>query len=440
MQPWRPPNLRLGAFCLSFSALPAHSGFEMGSMAEHWLTVLIVALTYAGIAAGRWPGLKVNRATMALLGVGFLVLFGRVAFDGLSKLIDFDTIVLLFSMMVINANLRIAGFFSLVGDAVLRLTRTPRALLAVEVLAVGLLSALFLNDTICLMFTPLVVEMTRRANRQPVPYLIALATAANVGSTATLTGNPQNMIIGVASGIPYVRFAGALVPVALAGLGVIWGILVMLYPREFARERLPILAPSAVTTVRPLLIKASLVTAGLMVAFLAGVPVALAAFLAACALLLTRRVHPQEVFAEFDWGLLVFFCGLFIVSGALEVNGITAQLFQFLHLDGGSSAWAFSFLTAGLSNIVSNVPAVLLLKPVVGAMSYPVAGWLMLAASSTLAGNLTLLGSVANLIVAECAAGRGVRLGFWEYTRAGASITVITLLISTAWLELTVWP
>lgn len=409
-------------------------------MIEHWPTVLIVTLTYAGIAAGGWPGLKVNRATIALIGVGLLVLSRQVAFDGLSRLIDFDTLVLLFSMMIINANLRLAGFFGLVGDAVLRLTRTPRALLAVEIFAVGVLSALFLNDTICLMFTPLVVEMTRRAGRRPTPYLIALATAANVGSTATLTGNPQNMIIGVASGISYGRFTLALAPIAFVGLGIIWGVLVLLYPREFARERLIPLPQSEVQVVRPLLFKACLITMGLLAAFFAGVPVALAAFLAACALLLTRRVHPQEVFAEFDWGLLVFFSGLFIVSGALETNGITTRLFRFLHLDGGSSTWAFSFLTAGLSNLVSNVPAVLLLKPVVEAMSYPTAGWLMLAASSTLAGNLTLLGSVANLIVAECAAGRGERLGFWEYTRAGAVITLLTLAVSTVWLELTVWP
>ena len=410
-------------------------------MVEHWPTVLIVALTYAGIAAGRWPGLKVNRATIALVGVGLLIVARQVAFEGLSEFIDFDTIVLLFSMMIINANLRLAGFFNLVGNAVLRWTRTPRALLAIEVLAVGVLSALFLNDTICLMFTPLVVEITRRAKRQGIPYLITLATAANIGSTATLTGNPQNMIIGVASGIPYLRFTLALGPVALLGLGVIWGVLVLLYPREFARhERLPILPPDGAPTVRPLLIKSLVVTAGLLGAFIAGVPIALAAFLAACVLLLTRRVHPQEVFAEFDWGLLVFFCGLFIVSGALEANGITAQLFQFLHLDGGASGWAFSFLTAALSNIVSNVPAVLLLKPVVATMSYPTAGWLMLAASSTLAGNLTLLGSVANLIIAECAAGRGVRLGFWEYTRAGALITLLSLLLGTAWLLVTVWP
>lgn len=302
-----------------------------------------------------------------------------------------------------------------------------------------MLSALFLNDTICLMLTPLVLDLTLSAKRNPVPYLIALATAANIGSVATLTGNPQNMIIGIASGISYVDFALALTPIALLGMGGIWLVIVWFYPQEFRPQRfdLPELPPPFVY--RPLLTKSMLVTGGLLLGFIAGVPIAEAAFLAACVLLLTRRIRPEKVMNEIDWNLLVFFGALFIVSGAMETSGITASLFETVSKSLNGSSITLSVVTVGLSNLVSNVPAVLLLKPVIPALSNPQAGWLTLAATSTLAGNLTLLGSVANLIVAEVAARRGIKLTFWEYTKPGFLITVISLLLGVAWIQLFIW-
>ncbi|MHB1319356.1 MAG: anion transporter [Anaerolineae bacterium] len=410
-------------------------------MLEHLPTVALVGLTYAGIAAGRVPGLRMNRTTIAVAGVGLLLVARQMTFSELAPLIDTDTLVLLFSMMVLNANLRLAGFFERAGRLLLSATHSPRSLLAAVVAASGLLSALLLNDTICLMFTPLVVSLAARARRRPTPYLIALATAANIGSVATITGNPQNMIIGVASGIPYLRFVGALAPVALLGLGVVWVVLVLLYPQEFANERFGLADTPQVPPDLdlPLMIKSLAITGALLIAFLAGVPVALAAFLAACALLITRRVDPEKVLRSCDWGLLVFFCGLFVLSGVLETNGITARLFAALRMDGGTGVWSLTAVATLLSNLVSNVPAVLLLKPVAAGLANPEAGWLTLAMASTLAGNLTLLGSVANLIVAESAGARGVRLGFWEYTRAGVIITALSLVLGGVWLQFVCW-
>jgi len=273
--------------------------------------------------------------------------------------------------------------------------------------------------------------------RNPIPYLIALATASNVGSTATLTGNPQNMIVGIASGIPYAQFSLALLPVALLGLGVIWLVLVRMFPFDFLNERFisgTDLASNDIS--KPLLVKTLLITAGLLAAFLAGAPIALAAFLAASLLLITRRHQPQTVFAEFDWSLLVLFSALFIVSGSLETSGVTTQFVDLKRLSAGANVWNLSLITAGLSNVVSNVPAVLLLKPVVAGMENARIGWLTLASASTLAGNLTLLGSVANLIVAETAARWRVDLSFWKYTKPGLVITLITLAINTGWLYL----
>jgi Na+/H+ antiporter NhaD/arsenite permease-like protein len=403
-----------------------------------WLTLGVVSITYLGIAAGRLPALKANRTTITLMGAGLLIALGLVPFEEIGRMLDLDTLILLFSMMVLNANLKLAGFFTLTARSLLRLTRSPRGLLAVLVAAAGVLSALFLNDTICLMLTPLVLEVCLALERNPIPYLVGLATAANIGSTATLTGNPQNMIIGVASGISYAQFSLALLPVALAGLVAAWGVIVLLYRREFEPATFSPPAAADEPVLRGLLIKCLVVVAGLLVAFLAGVPVAKAALIAACVLLFTRRVQPHLVFAEFDWGLLVFFASLFIVTGALEVNGVTGRLFGLIDFS-GVNALSLSAVTLALSNLVSNVPAVMLMRPVVAALPDPTAGWLTLAAASTLAGNLTLLGSVANLIVAEIAARWRVDLNFWAYTKAGVVITLITTGFAVAWLALVVW-
>ena len=405
-----------------------------------WITSAIILITYVGIAIGYIPRFQLNRITITVVGVGLLLLFGQINFNQIINFIDMDTIVLLFSMMVINANLRLAGFFKLTGVALLHLTRKPRVFLAIEILLVGILSAFFLNDTICLMLTPFLLDLLLVIDRNPIPYLIALATAANIGSVATLTGNPQNMIIGVASKIGYTQFAGALLPVALLGLGVIWCVLVLTYRQEFAtRNYFKIIPTQTLRYHKPLLLKTLIVTAGMLLAFLLGVPVALAAFLAACVLLVTRRVKPEKIFAAFDWEILVFFSALFILTGSLDANGVTQVLLTKVNPGGQVNAVNLSLITALLSNLVSNVPAVMLLKPLVLSMAQQTAGWLTLAAASTLAGNFTLLGSVANLIVAESAKKRRVTLGFWEYTRSGLVITLISLAISIFWLSLTAW-
>lgn len=402
-----------------------------------WITGGIVLLTFIGIAIGRYPIIKSNRTTIALMGVALLLVTRQVDFIKLPDYIDFDTIILLFSMMILNANLKLAGFFNLASDWMVRLSHTTRSLLAIEILLVGVLSALFLNDTICLMFAPFLINLMDALKRNPIPYLIALATASNVGSTATLTGNPQNMIVGIASGISYVDFAVTLIPVALLGLGLIWLVLVKMFPYDFSSQPLQDGAVIDSGTIqKPLLIKTLLITAGLLVAFIAGVSIALAAFLAASLLLITRRHQPQTVFAEFDWSLLVFFSALFIVSGSLETSGVTTSLLNVRELASRTNIWNLSLITAGLSNIVSNVPAVLLLKPLVSSLDNARLGWLTLASASTLAGNLTLLGSVANLIVAETAARYRVDLSFWQYTRVGLVITLVTLAIDVGWLYL----
>ncbi len=397
------------------------------------LTALLVVGIYAAIAVGRVPYLRMNRAGIALVGAALLVLTGALTEAQAIQSLDMGTILLLGAMMVLNVNLRLSGFFRWVGVYTLRTARSPRMLLALVIVASGVLSALFLNDPVCLMFTPLVVELTLRLRRNPVPYLVGLGAAANVGSVATITGNPQNIIIGQASGIPYLEFFAYLGPVAAIGLLICWLVIVLVYRQEFrtplSRVELP--APRAY---RPLLARTLGVTAALLAAFFLGVPIVTATCLAAGALMLSR-LRPQKLLA-LDWDLLAFFAGLFVVTGAIEATGLSEALFEAVSPVLHSGIPAFTLITGVLSNAVSNVPAVLLMRPEIAAFPDPHQAWLVLAMASTLAGNFTLLGSAATLIVAEVAQVHGARLGFVEYLKAGIPITVLTLLTGVLWLSL----
>ncbi len=404
----------------------------MGSV----LTFPLIGLTYLGVAFGGYPGLRMNRATVALVGAVALVALGLLPAGVALGSLDPNTLLLLFGMMVINAHLELAGFFQRIGAWVVARAHSPRVLLAWIMLAAAVLSALFLNDTIVLMFTPLVLEVTLTLRRNPIPYLVGLATAANIGSAATITGNPQNMLIGLTSHLSFVEFLTALAPIALLGLAVAWGVLVLIYGSEFAPGALPPTVPTSIPS-DPWLLKKSLVLIGLMlIAFVVGLPIPLAAIGVAAVLLVTRRIDPEKIFARVDWSLLVFFGGLFVVTGALSYSGITNTLYRLAQGWIREGVLPLSVTAALLSNLISNVPAVMLFRPVVPQLADTHRMWLALAMASTFAGNLTLLGSVANLIVAESARARGVHLSFGEYIRAGVPITLLTLAIGIIGLSL----
>jgi Na+/H+ antiporter NhaD/arsenite permease-like protein len=293
-----------------------------------------------------------------------------------------------------------------------------------------------LNDTIVLVFTPLVLEILHYVERNPIPYLIALATSANIGSVATIIGNPQNMLIGMYSRIPFATFTAHLLPVALVNLLIIYLIIIMVYRKEFSHTQLPTSQDLPQPRIhKPLFYKTILVTTGMLIALLAGVAIPLAAFAGAAILLFTRRLKPERVFSEINWTLLVFFSGLFVVTKAIETSGILAHLLNYLGIFAGKHVAHIAIVSALLSNIVSNVPAVLLLEPPMRAFENSMQGWLTLAMATTFAGNLTLIGSVANLIVAESARLRGVHLSFMAYLKVGILITIISLLLGIFWLD-----
>jgi Na+/H+ antiporter NhaD/arsenite permease-like protein len=282
--------------------------------------------------------------------------------------------------------------------------------------------------------TPMVIEVARRLERNPVPYLLAVAMAANIGSAATITGNPQNILIGSFSGIPYGIFAARLTPLAIAGLLVTFGLIVLAHPEEFRRSALLRTAPPPAHLYRPLAVKSVLVVLLMMAAFFAGQPPAKVALIAGGVLLLTRVVPSYRIYREIDWPLLLMFAGLFVIVGGFEKVLVTPELIAQIGRLGLDRGPVLAGVTAALSNIVSNVPAVLAIKPFLTNAAEPQRSWLVVAMSSTFAGNLTVLGSVANLIVVQLARAHGVTIGFWEYFRVGAPLTLLTIVIGLCWL------
>lgn len=401
-----------------------------------WLNIAIVLVTIIGIALGRLPAFRMNRATLALVGSAALILLNAISLEDAYRAIDMNTLVLLFSMMIINANLRLSGFFKILVNRIVSFAHSPLRLLILVVFSSGFLSGLFLNDTIVLIFTPILLELTLALRRNPMPYLLGLATGANAGSAATIVGNPQNMIIGTASKIPFLQFALYCSVPAVLGIIAIIIVIRILYRGEFSDTRLPEFVESDNRVYKPLLIKSSIALCLLIAAFFFNVPVTLAAFGAAAILLFTRRIKPERVFAEIDWSLLVFFAALFVVTEVLGKYVLAYATFTLNTKATFAGLTQFTFVSAVLSNLISNVPAVLVLSPFIKAMADAQMHWLMLALASTFAGNLTLLGSVANLIVAESAKRRGVILSFNEYLRAGLPITLITLALGVAWMWL----
>lgn len=398
------------------------------------LSLAVVALTLVGVAVGRYPRLHMNRATIALVGATLLVLLGALSLEQAFAAIDLNTLALLLAMMILNGNLRLAGFLPLLTSKLITWAKTPRQLLAVVVVSSGVLSAVLLNDTIVLAFTPLVLEVTRSLRRNPLPYLVALVTSANIGSVATVIGNPQNMLIGLSSGIPFLAWCAKLFPVAAVGLLFVWLVVAWVYRREVSSDRFVLVTNPEVRIHRALLWKGLVATGGMVVALALDAPIPLAALGAAAFLLITRRLKAERVFREIDVSLLVFFASLFVVTHALETTGVAPRLFAWARPLAEGGIPAFTGQAALVSNLVSNVPAVLLFKPLVAALPHPESAWLALAMATTLAGNLTLMGSMANLIVAEIARGQRVELGFVEYLKAGVPITLLSLAWGVGWL------
>ena len=388
--------------------------------------------SYLVFAIGKFPGMKIDRPGAAIIGAVLMVVFRIVLPQDALRFIDFSTIVLLFSMMLIVGYLRLAGFFEWITELIVARLK-PHHLLPTVIFTCGLLSAFFVNDIICLVMVPFVLSAARRLGIKPLPYLLAVATASNIGSVATITGNPQNMLIGSISGIKYSSFLLHLAPVAIAGLFLDWLVLHLAFSHAGITDRVMEISFAEMADERSSLIKPGIVVTIVLAGFIAGAPPALMAALGAAMMLITRTRDPQQAYRQVDWGVLVFFVGLFIIVGGAEKAGLEKFLIDFARTWNLQNPGIFTVAVAAISNVVSNVPAVMLLKSAVPGFANPQTGWLVLAMASTLAGNLTVTGSVADIIVVERAKPE-VEISFRDYFRVGLPVTLLTLAFGLLWL------
>lgn len=399
------------------------------------LAIVIFGFTYLLISGRRLKILPLNRPAAALLGAVLMVACGVMTPERVYRSVDYDTLVLLLGMMLISAYLFLAGFFDWAADWILRAAKTPRSLLLYLICTSGILSALLVNDTVCLMLTPLVVAVMVRGKLPLPPYLLALAMSANLGSVATLVGNPQNMIIGHLSGIPFLRFSASLLPVAVAGLAIQYAVLSFGFRKTLAQAVIhrPETQPRPLD--RRLLTMTFIVLGLLFVGFVAGLNLAWTALAGGALVMVLARRDTHEVLKLMDWHLLVFFAALFVVVEGLNGTGLPDQIYGKMGGIFGSTAtsqaWNLAWFSALGSNVFSNVPFVLVAGKWIGNFAQPKLMWKVMALATTLAGNLTILGSVANIIVVESARGHA-EVGFWDYAKFGIPVTILTTLAGMA--------
>lgn len=413
---------------------------RFGLSTDAALVLAVFAVVYAGMMLGGLPRLRLDRTGVALLGAIALIGLREMTPDEAARAVHLPTMLLLFSFMVISAQMRLGGFYSAVTRRIAALRVGPGGLLAVVIFVAGTLSAVFSNDIVCLAVAPLLAEACLRRRLDPVPFLLALACASNIGSAATLIGNPQNMLIGEVLQLSFAGYSrDVLLPVVLSLLAL-WAVLawpvrrgVLLVDPE--ANQLAAMAAEGEPFDPWQTFKGLFVALGLVAVFLfTDWPRDVAALVAAGTLLLSQRFHSSKVMGLVDWPLLILFLGLFVVNQALQETGLVQQALDGLAARGlhFSDPGTLFAATLVLANLVSNVPAVMLLLP---AADGPQAG-ATLALVSTLAGNLLIVGSIANIIVVDAARRCGIAIDWKTHARVGVPVTVLTLAIVAGWLAL----
>ncbi|MEJ5302123.1 MAG: SLC13 family permease [Bacteroidales bacterium] len=409
-------------------------------MNTYYTALIIFIVTYIGIIFTRLPKMNIDRPSAAFFGAVAMILTGVVDFQEAIHAVDFNTIVLLLGMMIVIATLQLDGFFSLIASKTISYAGTRFRLLVIITLITGLASAFLVNDAVVLLFTPVIIILCKSADLNPVPYLIAEILASNAGSAMTITGNPQNMLIGINSGIGYSEFLIRLLPVSLLSMMVIVVVIRGLYAREFAdRGRLHFQSNGFEYNYSSMRWSVTVflgVVAGFFLHHRLNLSIPLIALAGAALILVFGKIKPSKVIRQVDWVLLLFFASLFIVVHAVEKVGILNPFLENNVLKETSAGLWFVHLTSAvMSQIVSNVPFTIIMLPLMKVANSDIL-WLALASASTLAGNATILGAMANLIVIESAEADGIKIGFMEFLKPGLVVTLITLLISFAVLYL----
>lgn len=400
----------------------------------HWIPATIFCITYLFIAIESGRGSHLDRTAAAFCGAVAMVLAGVLTLSGAYEAIDWNTLIFLLGMMILVAHFQCSGLFDWIAIHVSSVARTRLQLLWILVFTSGILAAFFVNDTICLIFTPIVLAVTSRLMVPPIPYLVALATSANIGSVMSVTGNPQNALVGISAHLSFLTFLSHLAPVALIGLAINAGVLALFFRRDVLHQPLEERAPSLAATLdRTLLTKCMLAALLVVALWVAGYSLPLVAISVGAFILVIGRVKSANIYQRIDWELLLFFASLFVVIRGFEASGAVDYLIGHFHhaLEGSmiSQLLAVSGAMLVLSNLVSNVPAVLLFRPLVSSFPNSRLIWLAVASTSTLAGNATPLSSVANLIVLQ-RAGQSVHISFWKFARVGIAVTLLTTLLA----------
>jgi len=399
--------------------------------------IIIFVVTYAGVAMGSFPGLALDRTGFALLGAIAMVTTTVLSTRQAINSIDVPTILLLYSLMVISAQLRLSGFYTRLAFSITRFTRPPWKFLLAMMITGAVLSAVLANDIVCLAFTPVICLSLIDADINPVPFLIGLAAASNIGSAATIIGNPQNMLLGQVGGLDFAGFFLFCFIPSLVSLAAAFFIIYYLYRNKFfvaaagkIRERRRPWPEYNKHQAQ----KGTAVVVLLLILFFSPLPRELSALALAGFLLCSRSIHTRAILGLVDWHLITLFCGLFVVIAGIETTGLPALLVNYLDQAGINihNLFNLTFISSILSNMVSNVPATMLLVKFLET-SNPVQ-WYVVALASTFAGNLITIGSIANLIVIEGAREYGITLSFKEHARAGIPITIASLIITLLWI------
>jgi Na+/H+ antiporter NhaD/arsenite permease-like protein len=400
------------------------------------VALIIFIITYTGIIFTRLPKINIDRPSAAFFGAIAMIVFGVMSLEDAVKAIDYNTIALLLGMMIIISTLQLDGFFSLIAEKTLSWSGTRFRLLVFITFITGIASAFLVNDAVVLLFTPVIIMICRKSDINPIPYLMAEIMASNVGSAMTMTGNPQNMLIGINSGIGYAMFFGRLLPVSLLGMVVIVFVIKRMYRSQIAFGTV-IAAKSGEFKYQYQSMKFSVpIFIGVVIFFFLGkllnLSIPVIALLGASLILIFGRIRPSEIIKNVDWVLLLFFASLFIVVEGAVKAGLMDRLIQSGGIKENFTGIAVLHgISLFMSQIVSNVPYTVMMLPVLKPLSSDIL-WLTLASASTLAGNATIIGAMANLIVIESAKKHGVKIKFWEFFKVGMVVTILSFLISMA--------
>ncbi len=401
-------------------------------MSIETIGLIIFIITYIGIIFTRLPKVNIDRPSAAFTGAVAMIVFGIISFDNAIKAIDFNTITLLLGMMIIVSTLKFEGFFSLIASKTISYSHSRNKLLIIIVFITGIASAFLVNDAVVLLFTPIIISICRKTKLNPIPYLIAEILSSNIGSAMTITGNPQNMLIGISSNISYLDFLIKLLPISIIGMIIIVFIVKLFYRKHFNDKSILEFETDYKYDFKKMRISVLiflLVIIGFFFGKILSLSIPIIALIGASLILLFGKAKPSSVIKDVDWVLLLFFASLFILVSSIQSLGLLDSFINIELNENLSSIIGLHSLSLVMSQILSNVPYTVLMTPLMDVVNNENL-WLALASSATLAGNATIIGAMANLIVIESAEKENVKISFWEFFKIGIITTLITLILS----------